>query len=580
MNTLFSTKQVWKFIGLAVLVFCHTVHGQQTENEELFSEAKEQIRLRKYENAIHVLGEVLHKSGASLGDDTVTASKKLYVDTVIVMAENLARKDLTLESAELLILHSNLPILSDQGTLLKERAGTVFNDALRSATKKSESQRIVELTKSWAGLFPDKEALVTEAELMQHRINAVAQTSKTGNPRVAFLEYRNLRKEGVSEGILRKSGLSEGSLTLRYAKALYKREWYRQSASLLREQLRSGTLSGDEKSEAERIEEQSLLNHAAACMKFGNLKMCREAYDVYMSGDRPARERIRAQNMKLAVDRIGTAGEPKELKFPDKFVEGKGVWKDAGHGYFISSSVQTGNCAKSRGGEWKTADIEVAAGTVIEGGTLRASHGKLAFLGTAKKPIVLRNVHLECDYTAAVHATNTLFVDCTFKKTGSWHWNNGFSSKWIFTDCMLVKSNFVGLTRGDYGIRWHQTIFFRCKLPQRNLNSKADRDATGEYHGHWNTITDCLFMECELPPSMVWGCVLTRLIDNEVAGTSDFYSAKPLKVGMSATPPEFVRTLKTATLNKGHGSVEYIPLRRASQPPFRGHWNLLKELEE
>jgi hypothetical protein len=288
---------------------------------------------------------------------------------------------------------------------------------------------------------------------------------------------------------------------------------------------------------------------------------------------------MRAQGMKSVIDKIGSLGETKELKFPGKFVEGKGIWKDAGHGYFISNTVQTGNCANSRGGPWKTAEIEVAPGTVIEGGTLRASHGKLTFQGTAEKPVIIRNVRLECDYTAAIHATNTLFVDCTFMKTGSWHWNNGFSSKWIFTNCMLVKSNFAGMSRGDYGIQWQQTVFFRCKFPQRNLNNKADKDATGEYKGHWNMMNECIFMESILPPSLVWGCDSPRLIDNEISEISEFYSAKPLKIAMSASPPEFVKALRAATINKGSGMIEYLPLNSTPKPPIRGFWHLLQDLE-
>ncbi len=38
----------------------------------------------KYDNAISILGGILDKSGASLGDDTVVVSRKLYIDVVIL----------------------------------------------------------------------------------------------------------------------------------------------------------------------------------------------------------------------------------------------------------------------------------------------------------------------------------------------------------------------------------------------------------------------------------------------------------------------------------------------------------------
>lgn len=556
-------------LGIVIPLLCSPCAAETSDNEKTFATARAQLRLRKYEEALRILGGILDNGSASVGDKVVDDSRRLYIETVTMMASGRARKGQELEAVELLRLHGSFPNLGEQRELLTKRASTILKTALDLAIKKNDSRKIVQL----AAKFPD-EHLIERDELLQHELRMVSMLS----PLAAFKKFYAIKTEGVSDKAMREAGLSEAAIVLRYAKSLKQREWYREASSLLRDQLMFGSLTENEKSETEQIEEQCLLSYAAACVKFQNFKMCQEALDLYTTGNRNQMNPQRVKDIERAMRNFGVTGEPIELKFPGKYVEGKGVWQDSGNGFFIAATVQTGNCANSRGGAWKTAKIEVAAGTVIEGGVLRASHGSLIFKGTVEKPVVLRNVRLECDYTASVSASNTMFVDCTFRKSGSWHWKGGFSSKWHFTDCMLVRSNFAHLSRSDYGLRWQGTTFLACKFPQRTLVSDVKKDAAREYRGHWNLIKECVFVECAMTPSLVWGCSDSAFVQCQVSGTSDFKSSKPLKVPLLVSPVSFTQNLKVATLEKGIGNVEYILLKSQSKALKRNYWKFVPEL--
>ena len=553
-----------------ILISSPLASAQVQDNQKEYLSARDQLRLRNYDDALAILAGILDNGGASIGDKTITEARRLYVDIVKVMADNLYRNGEVSEAVDLLILKSKLPALLDQGNILKERASEVLKTAFEASIKKDDSSRILELTDR----FPDV-CKIDKNVLLLHQIKVLPLMS----PSISHAHLLALKKEGGIANQFRLVGFSEFSIVLRYAKALKQRGWYREAASLLRDQIKFETLTLEERLQAEELEEQCLLSYSTACIRFGNLKMCREALDFYSVGNRKRMKPKQFANLVRVIQKLAEAGEPVELKSSGRYFVGKGVWRDSGNGFFITSLVQTGNCANSRGGKWETAEIEVAAGTEVEGGLIRASHGKIHFKGTIKQPVILKNVKLECDYTAQVFATHTVFINCSFKKSGSWHWNNGFSSKWHFTDCILVSSNFSSLSRGDYGLRLSGSTFLRCKLPQRMLSSDEAKDANGEYHGSWNVIEECAFVECSLPPSLVWGTKTCAFIRCKTPDSSVFKSSKNLIASMLSLPNSFVDDLKASTKIEGPGKVDYLSSKQRVKALKIDYWQFIPELE-
>jgi hypothetical protein len=196
---------------------------------------------------------------------------------------------------------------------------------------------------------------------------------------------------------------------------------------------------------------------------------------------------------------------------------------------------------------------------VLQGGTLTVSNGSLEFKGTPDKPIILRGVALHCEFTGSITAANTLFIDCTLQKTGGWYWIGGYSSKWELNDCMLVGSHFAGLGRIDYGIKWKNTTFVDCDLPDRDLNDDPGKDAVSEYHGNWNKLTNCFFYDCNVSPSILWGAMPAFCFDCDVAGTSRFTSTTSLDVpiALAAGEDDFLNRLMMATRIGGAGMLDY-----------------------
>lgn len=355
--------------------------------------------------------------------------------------------------------------------------------------------------------------------------------------------------------------------------------YHRGAAGVISKILTTASLDSKELSRASGLLEQSLANHTLSCLRFENPSMAANALESYLHNEHSVIDPKTVAKLGAGVGDLKKKGPPLKWKAKDLYIKGNHTWSDQSRGTKINGVLQTGNCDNNRKGGWATAKVIVKDGCYIQGGTIRASHGRLEFQGTTQRPVILHNVRIECDYTAAVVAKNTIFIDCKFTKSGSWFWKGGFSSKWTFEDCLVAKSNFANLDRNDYGLRFKQTIFYKCSFPDRTLNTNPKSSAKDAYHLDWNQLSDCGYIECSFPPSLIWNNQQACYLDCEIRGESKLESSKPFEVTLGCSPTTFMRDLKAATSTTTGENLVYAEDLQVIKSLESRWWHLLPKID-
>lgn len=236
-------------------------------------------------------------------------------------------------------------------------------------------------------------------------------------------------------------------------------------------------------------------------------------------------------------------------------------------GHRLDGTIKVGNSDRNNGGQWIGANVTAEPGFMLSGGVIRASGGTVTFKGTAEKPVVLKGVRIECEYTATIKAEHTIFVGCTFTKAGNWFWNDGYSSKWEFANCLLLDSHFERLTRMDFGIKWMGCTFCDCRWPRRNWGYRKEEgpEESGSVRSEWSNMRDCDFYQCELSVSAIWPTENCNFIACRVGENDDFTSKAnfPVVLGLAANDRLLVE-LGAKTAHLGTGKITYA---RASLSP-------------
>jgi len=196
---------------------------------------------------------------------------------------------------------------------------------------------------------------------------------------------------------------------------------------------------------------------------------------------------------------------------------------------------------------------------------------------------VFKNVTFECEYTASIIASNAIFIDCKFNKSGGWHWNGGFSSKWQFTDSLIVGGTFGSLSKIDYGIKFQRCTFVGMSFPDRSLTDDAGQDNTALFRNEWNAIGDCQFYQCEVPASLLWANGKSIFVDCTVAPESTFASTKSIDInfGVPSDDTVFLEAVRKATKRKGAGLANYVPTSISlSKVKASPHWRFVPSLPD
>ncbi len=151
-------------------------------------------------------------------------------------------------------------------------------------------------------------------------------------------------------------------------------------------------------------------------------------------------------------------------------------------------------------------EIKVAPGVEIRGGDIYLNKdGEFAIEGTPEKPAVLRGVTIRQNLNPhGLKAKWAVFDRCQFEKRGAWF--SYYSSKWVADSCLFYKSAFPSLKGTDFGIQFTHCAFVSMRFPEiahRRLKDKPF-DHMKLLRSKWNTISSCQFVDCAVPPTVMW----------------------------------------------------------------------------
>jgi hypothetical protein len=156
----------------------------------------------------------------------------------------------------------------------------------------------------------------------------------------------------------------------------------------------------------------------------------------------------------------------------------------------------------------KKCTLHIGPGADVRGGTIAgtsALHVEIA--GTADRPAILRHVDFQQTFGGLFRARYAIFDGCTFHKTGAWYAKAGFTSKWVFDDCVLRGGEpFRKITHVDYGIKWTGCTFSGVTLVDIAVPQPKDKplDYMTGFRKDWRLIDHCSFDGCDVPPTIFW----------------------------------------------------------------------------
>ena len=320
--------------------------------------------------------------------------------------------------------------------------------------------------------------------------------------------------------------------------------WYSGVASVLEDARREKKLPNSKRSEYERLLGMAMLKRAESCVEFGNLRMASDAIRVCKGIDLGPEneERLKVITSTFEAKRSGDDVEAKPLRY-EKAIVGGHVWTDEGHGYGIVGRIQIGGNDKKSGG-----NVTVAPGLVVENGRIFVRRGSITMKGTPDRPVIFRNVNFTADLHGRVTGEHVIFEDCTFSKGGAWSVKR-FSSKWVFSNCIFLRSSFHDLGEKKYGIRITDSSFVRCKLPSRMV----------PYRHEWNQVERCYFLECSVAPSFVWCTNRCDFLACRAVGTNSYNRSPDLAIHIHVPKDHtgFLTDVKKQSLVTSEGKVVY-----------------------
>jgi hypothetical protein len=203
-------------------------------------------------------------------------------------------------------------------------------------------------------------------------------------------------------------------------------------------------------------------------------------------------------------------------------------------------------------------EITFEEGAEIRDGTIFVDEGKISGKGATFEDVVF-----SVDLGGMVVMEDCVFEDCSMRKGGAWF--AGWSSKWVFDNCVFDGKFFDGWTTGNVGIEVRNCTFHKVDFP--TFNYKGDAGAEAQHS--WRTLDECLFRKCEVPMSVV-AATKDSVFDGckIVADPRDYDYKTPVAVSMTVlngkgkmppTPPNV--TLNTSSTPAESGSTLKHDLR-------------------
>jgi len=116
--------------------------------------------------------------------------------------------------------------------------------------------------------------------------------------------------------------------------------------------------------------------------------------------------------------------------------------------------------------------------------------------------VVFHRLNPSFDYGGSLHAQWTLFDNCKFYVRA---YNKGqFPIKMRFHNCIFHRCDFEHWSDTVCGVEFHNCAFINLVLPDIDHEVRKDFDCMDRTHREWHQFGGCTFLNCEIPPSVVW----------------------------------------------------------------------------
>jgi tetratricopeptide (TPR) repeat protein len=521
--------------------------GKAKAEPDRFARAQRAIQQKQYLIARQCLLDFLN---ASVGDPRIDRAKEVLSGVWMKHADELFAAGATLEGVTVLIECADYYKTGSLADKARNEAKAHLTTAFAEAVKKKEFDDAVATAESYSDHFLSDPPLATDEELNGYRADALAAAlSKHIPPEVMVDMLDRALFKGVKVEMLEQRKVRVSFIRLTYAQSLLDDGYYAKAIEVLRTWEEDASES--ERKDYTLLLTKALVARADVLAAYGNVRMLQRAIDAIESHEPTmTANKTKLARLKTALAKkqgsAGTESRPHVIKL-DKPMTGEGVWVDDGQGYTIEGTATLNG--KS---------ITVKSGFVLDGGTIDLDEGTMDLQGTSDRPIIFRNVHVVVELGGALKANFAVFEDCTFSKGGGWY--SWYSSKWMFTDCLLRRSNFVALTGVDFGVQIKGCAVLECKLPQRPLCGDPPGDAAAAYNDGWNAVEENGFVKCEVAPSFTWMTKRCYFSQCTVKGWDNYNSTTDLQVLMSVPPGsrDFVRSLTTSTDCESKGQIHYV----------------------
>jgi hypothetical protein len=549
----------------AAVLFCRP-SGLRAQDEaalpDNFGRAKRAFEAGQYLIARQYFKEFVT---SNIGDRRKDEGTKLLAETYTRHAAALAKAGFPLEAAAQWLEYAEHLGSAAEAAAAKKSAADLFQGAFDAAMKAKDHDLAVQVAVAQAKQLSDATPLATPEKLKDLRLEALVAAPQKRMPiDVIYARLEEALKEGVTEQALSARKVNLHSIRYAHAQGLLQQGQFARAIELLSE-WSTGDAPAAEKTKYEGLLAKALIERAELYAAFGNVAMLEKAVNAAASNPATKSSASRISALKKKLDQVKSRAAPtKQVLKIDAPLSGPATWQDDGAGNTIDGKLG-----------FKKAKVAVAPGFVLDGGTMLLEEGtEVELHGTADRPVIFRNVKVQVTLGTAFKARFALFENCTFSKAGGWFAT--YSSKWVFSDCMLLRSNWSGLTEVDYGVQATGCAFVECKMHPRHLGGERVTEKASKYRDQWNKFEDDAFINCEVAPSFVWATKRCYFENCALTGEAwdNFRSTTDLDVAMSIPPgsERFFDAIRAGTQTELNGVVRYNKTqaaRRLSVPLWR-----------
>jgi hypothetical protein len=423
--------------------------------------------------------------------------KKALREARIGLARECTQTGRAAEAADLyLALSEDAADYKETKDTYVKAASQLLTTAFADAQKKKAHDKLLEIAAAWQKHFPDKPALLTDADAANARLDLVIALC---DDKFNQLTLPDLLKRLYPDGQVPWEELAKKNrgvpLLALHFKALAEIGWAGRYIAEYKNLDADSPVRGDKNFAAQT--ERMFVRRAEAAALQGNVYETRKAIaaaktEVTSSAGSSTLRNIESKLPPDVGDALGGGGggerKLRDLTFTEP-LKGKVTWSDRGEGLGEAQNVILDDGC----------ELIIAAGTTLNGGKINLRQARLKIAGEPNRPVILRNLSIDVDAGGEVDGQNVILENCTFARSKDALVL--YASKWSFNNAIFYRSRFRSLSRGSYGLKITNTAFVECELPARYAGFD---DLLGSYSGMWETVQNNLFLRCNLYFSLIW----------------------------------------------------------------------------